>query len=378
MQNLRSSKTIFQDKYVRERRFASPFARLKTSKSEILKPLLFLCLGVLRWLGFSYLAILYLKIMQGGSIYKFPWHWDAPLWKFMDCLIGAAIIIFTKWKFDLFSETSKSLWRDFLIFLSLIPINAFVVTAFAILVLGNSFTGRENITSYEWTVGFLSEIFPQIFVILTCVGYFYLNLINETKEKLRLAQQARSEMELKTLQQNIEPHFLFNNLNVLSSLIESDPNKANDFLSRLAELYRYILQTQTLEVVPVKDELTFAQNYIYLLQERFGSAYNFDWQVSENKLNGQMIVPVALQTLLENAIKHNAGSHEKPLQIAVKLEERFVTVENQIREKPQTRPTHKTGLRNLAARYAFLTDRPVEIEQTAQIFHVKLPLIRNK
>jgi len=91
-----------------------------------------------------------------------------------------------------------------------------------------------------------------------------------------------------------------------------------------------------------------------------------------------MIVPVALQTLIENAIKHNAGSHEKPLQIAVKLEERFVTVENQIRKKPQTRPTHKTGLQNLAARYAFLTDRPVEIEQTAQTFNVKLPLIQNK
>ncbi len=174
-------------------------------------------------------------------------------------------------------------------------------------------------------------------------------------------------MELKTLQQNIEPHFLFNNLNVLSSLIESDPNKANDFLSRLAELYRYILQTQTLEVVPVKDELTFAQNYIYLLQERFGGAYNFDWQVSENKLNGQMIVPVALQTLIENAVKHNAGSLEKLLQITVKLDDCFVAVENERREKPQTRPTHKTGLQNLAARYAFLTTDPLRLSKPRKL-----------
>jgi LytS/YehU family sensor histidine kinase len=115
-----------------------------------------------------------------------------------------------------------------------------------------------------------------------------------------------------------------------------------------------------------------------LLQERFGDAYNFVWEVPENQLNGQMIVPVALQTLIENAVKHNAGSCEKPLQIAVKLDERFLTVDNEVREKPQTRPTHKTGLQNLATRYAFLTNRPVEIEQTANIFHVKLPLIRNK
>ncbi len=351
---------------------------MKIQTSQISKHLPFLALGILSWLGFSYLITLYLKIMQGGSIYSFPWHWDAPLWTFLHCLFGATIIIFVKWKFNLFSEKSKSLWRDFLTFLSLIPVNAFIITAFSIIALGHSFTGRKNITSYEWVIGFLHGIFPQIFVSLTCVGYFYLNLINKTKEKLLHAQQAKTAMELKTLQQNIEPHFLFNNLNVLSSLIESNPNKANDFLSRLAELYRYILQTQTLEVVPVKDELTFAENYIYLLRERFGDAYNFAWEVSENKLNGQMIIPVALQTLIENAVKHNAGSCEKPLQIAVKLDEDFVTVENERREKPQTRPTHKTGLQNLQTRYAFLTDKPIEIEQNAQTFKVKLPLIRKQ
>lgn len=266
----------------------------------------------------------------------------------------------------------------FLAFISLIPVNAFIITAFSISVLGHSFTGAKNITSYEWVIGFLHGIFPQIFVSLTCVGYFYLNLIYKTKEKLQQAQRAKAEMELKTLQQNIEPHFLFNNLNVLSSLIESDPKKANDFLTRLTQLYRYVLQTQTLEIVPLNDELTFVQNYIYLLQERFGGAYNFEWQVSAHELNGQMIVPFALQSLIENAVKHNAGSLEKPLQIAVKLDEHFLTVKNEVREKPQTRPTHKTGLQNLAKRYAFLTNQPVEIEQTTQIFNVKLPLIWNK
>jgi LytS/YehU family sensor histidine kinase len=124
--------------------------------------------------------------------------------------------------------------------------------------------------------------------------------------------------------------------------------------------------------------LTFAENYAYLLRERFSDAYNFIWEVPQNKLNGQMIVPVALQTLIENAVKHNAGSCEKPLQIRVKLDEHFLTVQNEVRQKPQTRPTHKTGLQNLATRYAFLTDRPVEIEQTANSFYVKLPLIRKQ
>ncbi len=98
----------------------------------------------------------------------------------------------------------------------------------------------------------------------------------------------------------------------------------------------------------------------------------------ENKLNGQIIVPVALQTLIENAVKHNAGSCEKPLQIAVKLDENFVTIENERREKPQTHPTHKTGLQNLQTRYAFLTDKPIEIREDAKTFAVKLPLILKK
>ncbi len=360
--------------------------RLKNNRNQsseirsahILKHSVFLVLGILSWLGFSYLFLLFIKLGQTRSIYNFPWHYDAPIWAFRECLMGAAIIIFVKWKFGLLTEKSKSVLRDFVILLLLIPVNSFLIAAYVIFGLGLVYAGGGASKEYEFAMSFLSGFIKQTFVAMTCIGYFYLNLVNYTKEKLGLAQRAKFEMELKTLQQNIEPHFLFNNLNVLSSLIDSNPNKANDFLSKLAELYRYILQTQTLEIVPIKDELTFTQNYIYLLQERFGGAYNFVWKVPENQLNGQMIVPVALQTLIENAVKHNAGSLEKPLQIAVKLDERFVVVENEVREKPQTRPTHKTGLQNLAARYAFLTDRPVEIEQTAETFNVKLPLIRNK
>jgi hypothetical protein len=324
-----------------------------------------LILGILSWLGFSYLFTLYIKISQGGSIYKFPWHWDAPLWNFAETLIGAWIIVGIKRAFGLLSEKSTGIKRDFVVLILTTPIVAFLLALILLafnLLFGFSYTGGDKPLSFDFVMDFLHAFILQTFVAMTCICYFYLSLVNQTKERLLQAQRAKSEMELKTLQQNIEPHFLFNNLNVLSSLIESNPNKANDFLSKLAELYRYILQTQTLEIVPVKDELIFAKNYVYLLQERFGDAYNFAWEVPENKLNGQMIVPVALQTLIENAVKHNAGSCEKPLQIAVKLDDRFVTVENQMREKPQTRPTHKTGLQNLRNRYAFLTDEAIEIK----------------
>ena len=350
----------------------------KIQSTQLLKHLPFLGLGVLSWLGFSYLFTLYIKILQGGSLNNFPWHYDAPIFAFQDSLVGAAIIIGTRWIFSLLSEKSKSVGIDCLILMSLIPLTAFLMNAFSILVFGASYTGKKTPDNYDWVMGFLHGLILQIFVGFTCIGYFYLTLVNKTKERLLRIQRAKSEMELKNLQQNIEPHFLFNNLNVLSSLIESNPNKANDFLSKLAELYRYILKTQSVECVPIKQEIEFARNYIFLLKERFGKAYKFDWQINENKLNGQMIVPIALQSLIENTVKHNAGSNENPLLIFIKLEDDYLSVENQIRKKSLTFQTNKSGLNNLQSRYTFLTNKSIEITQSDIFFKVKLPLIETK
>ncbi len=347
----------------------------KIKSTQFLKHLPFLVLGILSWLGFSYLFVLYTKMGLSRSIYNFPWHSDAPIWVFRECLMGASITVFVKWKFGLLTETSKSFFRDFLILICLIPINAFLIKAFHMLVLGVTYTAGERPIEYDWVMGFLSGCIAQTFVSMICIGYFYLTLVNKTKERLFAAQQAKAEMELKTLRQNIEPHFLFNNLNVLSSLIESNPARANEFLSKMSEIYRYILQSQNVEFVPLKDEIEFAKDYIYLLKERFGTAYNFDWQIAEEKLNGQMIVPVALQSLIENAVKHNAGNPENPLPITIKLVNEQLTVENEMREKHLTFQTNKSGLENLRNRYAFLTEKPLEITQNASLFKVKLPLI---
>ncbi len=286
--------------------------------------------------------------------------------------------IFIKWKFDLLTEKSKSLLRDFLILALLIPINSFLITAFHILVLGATYSGGERSADFDWVMGIISGLIIQTFVSFTCIGYFYLTLVNQTKEKLFQAQRAKSEMELKTLQQKVDPHFLFNNLNVLSSLIEKNPQAANEFLDKLAQLYRYILHTNNAEVVSIKDELEFAENYMYLLQKRFGAAYNFDWQIPDSKINGQMIVPTALQSLLENVVKHNAGSGKNPLRICVKLNGEFLIVENEIRPKSPNDAPSGTGLQNLRARYVLLTENLLEINKTDNIFTVKIPLLEIK
>lgn len=350
----------------------------KIKSTQFLKHLAFFCLGMLSWLGFSYLYLVYVKLGLTRSISNMPWSWDAPLWTFLNCIIGAVITIFIKWKFGLLTEKSKSILRDFLVLISLIPISSLLISLVFILVLGYVVAGGKATKEYEFVMAFLSNFIIQTFVAMTCIGYFYLTLVNKTKEILLQTQQAKTEMELKSLQQNLEPHFLFNNLNVLSSLIESNPTKANQFLSKLSELYRYILQTQNIEIVSLKDELEFSQNYIFLLKERFGSAYKFDWQINENQINGQMLIPVSVQTLIENVVKHNAGNQSDSLNISVKMGEDFLIVENELREKNLTFQTSQTGLQNLKTRYAFLTDRPIEILQTEKSFKVKLPLLTTK
>jgi LytS/YehU family sensor histidine kinase len=229
-----------------------------------------------------------------------------------------------------------------------------------------------------WASEYLIDLITQSIVCLSCISYFYISALIQTKERLSAAQRAQSEMQLKLLQQKVDPHFLFNNLNVLSSLVEKNPKIANEFLAKLSELYRYILHTQNVDVVPIKDELDFAENYLYLLKQRFGEAYNFDWQIPPAKLNGQMIVPAALQGLLENVVKHNAGNQKEPLRVCVKLDENFLLVENEIRAKSNAYPTSGTGLQNLTARYAFLTEQKVEVRSEEKIFKVSLPLLRLK
>lgn len=361
-----------------KRRFCLSLSKMKIEPSKILQTLGFLSLGVLSWLGFSYLFTLYIKILQGRSLTDFPWHTDAPVWAFKDSLAGAATIIGVRWLFGLLSEKSKSVSRDFLILTGLIPLIALINTAFAILVLGISYTGRKTPDAYDWTMGFLHDLILQIFVGFTCIGYFYLSLVKQTKEILIQAQKARSEMELKTLQRKVDPHFLFNNLNVLSSLIEKNPRAANEFLDKLAQLYRYILHTQNAEVVSIKEELEFAENYAYLLQKRFGTAYNFDWQILKSETDGQMIVPTALQSLLENVVKHNAGSKKNPLRVCVELNENSLIVENQLSRKSQTVSPSGTGLQNLSARYLLLTEQPIEILPGEDVFTVKIPLLKMK
>ncbi len=189
-------------------------------------------------------------------------------------------------------------------------------------------------------------------------------------EKLKAESMASRFASLKA---QVNPHFLFNSLNVLSGLVYQDADLSAQFIKKLSEVYRYVLDRQEEELVPLAEELEFVESVVFLQKIRFGENLKVCMDVPQ--VNEYVVPPVALQMLLENAIKHNVITAEKPLHIQLKIEGDNLIVSNTLQPKTVMKDSLGIGLENIRRRYGFLTDRPVEVSQTETAFIVKLPLI---
>ncbi len=203
----------------------------------------------------------------------------------------------------------------------------------------------------------------------------------ETQNHLLLAEKEKKEAELKLLKQQIDPHFLFNNLNILGALIQQDKGIAGEYLKKFASLYRYIISHKDEDVVLLDDEWTFAKNYVYLLEQRFGKAYRFNLLDLSNQnhqlLFTRFVPPGAIQTLIENITKHNQSEEEKPLAITIDFDDDYLTIKNEIRSKITPVVSTQTGLQNLQIRYALLSDKAMTINKLDGFFTVKIPLLKS-
>ena len=188
-------------------------------------------------------------------------------------------------------------------------------------------------------------------------------------------EKARRESELQSLKNQIDPHFLFNNLNTVDALIDSDPQGAKVYINKLSQLYRYLISNKDFDVVPIEEELEFARNYIFLINCRFGDTYRFTFDNRLPENSALLIPPGALQTLLENIVKHNQASMKSPIEGRVVLEAERVVVSNRIQPRNYPVDSTGTGLSNLKARFAGLTEQAIAIT-TNGLFTVELPLIK--
>lgn len=259
-------------------------------------------------------------------------------------------------------------------------IASFLVSIFTIFLLRifeevvvNKATMEEFLLNERAANYLVAIIITFIITLIVHAVYFYRSYQeNRVKEQKIIAGTASAKFE--SLKNQIDPHFLFNSLNVLSSLIEENPESAQKFTSSLSKIYRYVLEQRDKELVSIEEELTFAKTYMNLLKMRFENSIFFELPEKVNNPDAK-VVPLSLQLLLENTIKHNVVSEKKPLYIRIFERENYLIVQNDLQKKEVLKDRQGVGLQNIISRYAILTSRKVNITQTEKEFTVELPLL---
>lgn len=232
-------------------------------------------------------------------------------------------------------------------------------------------------------VNLQDEIILTIFVLLATTTLTVIDLSIFLLEKWRFSlaelerfKKENAEFQFESLRNQVNPHFLFNSLNTLSSLIFQDQQKAGSFVRELSDVYRYILENRDRELVTLKKELEILKSYIYLVLLRFEQNLSITIDL-QDKLDNLLIPPLTLQMLVENATKHNIISKKKPLQVKIYSEDANIVVSNNLQQKETRTYSSKLGLENIKSRYNYLTDKAVEINEGPDEFTVKIPLIKN-
>jgi len=222
----------------------------------------------------------------------------------------------------------------------------------------------------------------QALTILALIAAYYLCVSNQVQEKMKklLVNSERLEKEnmharFLALKNQVSPHFLFNNLSVLSSLVESRPEQSGEFIQELSSAYRYILEQSELDKISLKEEMKFLDTYMYLLRTRFKEKVVLDSALSEVDQARYSVIPLTLQLLVENAVKHNTMSLVNPLVVSIKIVDEMLVVSNPLQLRQQDQPTTRLGLQNIISRYRLLQDKDVVIDKSATHFTVKIPLL---
>jgi two-component system, LytTR family, sensor kinase len=221
-------------------------------------------------------------------------------------------------------------------------------------------------------------LYTAFAVSLFTLLYEVLFLHNEKEEHIKMAGALDKELlqaETSILRNELDPHFLFNSLTTLKYLINNNPEQAAIYNENLAQVYKYILRSKNRETVSLAEEMEFMQEYFSLLQIRYANKLILEINTKEKDTKKTMIVPCALQILIENAIKHNELSQDAPLQITISLNGDYLKVSNNIMPKPYLLNSTETGLKNLSSRYKLITSRDISIHKTDHHFTVNIPLI---
>jgi sensor histidine kinase YesM len=224
----------------------------------------------------------------------------------------------------------------------------------------------------------VSEYYLSLFICVTALAIYYAFYYWKSKQETEVKQSriiaGTASAKFDALKNQLDPHFLFNSLTVLTSLIDENPKQAQKFTTSLSKVYRYVLEQKNKELVSVDEELAFARTYMNLIKMRFEDSIVVDIPAMAQNPDAK-VVPLSLQLLLENAVKHNMVTPSKKLHIRIFEEEGSLVVENNMQTKQVLKKSSGVGLQNIRQRYYLLTNRQVEIKEDTSHFRVSIPML---
>lgn len=254
---------------------------------------------------------------------------------------------------------------------------AIVTSVFLVNYIGSAFLAKFGGINFNETAK--SNLVSIILLSLMTMAmyeavYYYIRLQKSIRDEEQ-AKQAIVQAQLDALRNQAQPHFLFNTLNTLRDIIDQNSKEeAKEFVDKISDVYRFILESGNANLIPLRDEVKFSKSYMHIQSERFGDNLKVDWNLPDEILD-QLIAPMSLQLLLENAIKHNVISKAKPLKIEVTATKQQVIVQNKIQAKSTQLPSTKLGLKNIEKRYALISNKTMEVSNDGSTFTVSLPLL---
>ena len=246
--------------------------------------------------------------------------------------------------------------------------------------LNENFTGTGEAT-YEFVIA--TPLWKRAWfiilglLIIAALVYWYVKSREAQLKKMQMLQQEKIQFQFQVLRNQVNPHFLFNSFNTLISTIEENPALAVDYVEKLSEFFRNIVNYRDKDIISLEEELTLLQTYFFLQQKRYGDSLKLDISISEETKKNTFIPPLTLQLLLENAIKHNAVSKETPLETRLYIKEgKWLVVSNNINPKLSKEAVSGMGLQNITSRYNLLSAEPVAINNNGREFTVTLPILK--
>ena len=328
-------------------------------------------------------SFILLLVVMGNLMMLFLPHGEKYTWQlFLYCSINSVLVggsFALGLGIIVYILDRKLPWLHFPLKRLIVQFLATIVFSLVIIILTILLTGlftHQKITSeFFLATGFFMAKIAFTFIFVGSLGSNAVMFFKNWKEAAVQQEKLKREqlaLQYETLKSQVNPHFLFNNLNSLTSLISTNPDKAIDFVKKLSEVYRYVLDQKDHELVALDTELKFLESYIFLQKIRFET--NLDVQIDVESKNYK-VIPLSLQMMVENAIKHNEISDRNPLLVRVfSTDDQYLTVENKLQKKAGSEG-NGSGIQNISDRYEFFTDRKVKISFTSDLFRISIPLL---